>query len=127
MNKKYELGAAKKKQQLNPLLFLLGAGAGVGLWYFLKNVAKTPVVSLPAAQPSLYANLAAVATRLDELKTLYRSGRLTPEQALVAADALIPEARKFLVPEGDQVSRLVDQILKFETEIKEYIQTQQMA
>lgn len=114
------MGKFTKKKPLNPLLFLVGAGVGVGVWYLLKNIATAPGAT--AAFP--YANLAAVAARLDELKTLYRSGRLTPEQALEVSSILVGEARKFVVPEGGKVNQVVDDILSFETEIQDFIKLQ---
>lgn len=124
MKREYGIGAAKKKKgQLQPMSFLLGAGVGVGVWYLLKMFAKQPVGgALPAA--SEYANTDAVASRLDELKTLYRSGRLTPAQALGATDVLIAEARKFVIPEAEKVAEVVSSIQSFQSDIRQFSSSQ---
>lgn len=121
MKRGYDLGAFKKKEKLEPLPFMIGAVAGVGLWYLLKTFVKEPV-SVPIGLPSQYANLDAVAVRLDELKTLYRSGRLTPEQAISATSDLITEARKFRADQ-EKMTGVVNSIASFQTEIREFMGT----
>lgn len=129
------LGKTQKATGLNPWWFLLGAGVGAGAWYLLKNTVAVPgsvvtsnvgqTIAAPmptVASPSRYVNLQAVAVRLDELKTLYRSGRLTPQQAIAECEALIAVANGFRSQEGERANEVVTSILAFEAEIQDFIQ-----
>lgn len=132
------LGRVEKATGLNPWWFLIGAGVGVGAWYLLKNTVALPgstpsaptstagqTVAAPmpkTVSPSKYQNLQAVAIRLDELKTLYRSGRLTPEQAIAECEVLIAVANGFRSQDAERANEVVMSILAFEAEIQDFIQ-----
>lgn len=126
------LGQADQGSGLNPWWFVIGAGAGVGLWYLLKNATagkasagpgQTVAAPMPSlTPPSRYGNLQAVAVRLDQIKTLYRSGQLTPQQAIAESEGLITAANSFSLQEGERVNEVVAAILAFEAEVEDFIQ-----
>lgn len=125
-----KLGQQQEKGGINPLWFVLGAGAGVGLWYLLKDLGRKPdstvdtiAAPMPAlTPPSRYGNLQAVAVRLDQLKTLYRSGQVSPEQAIAEADTLIAAANSFSLQEGERVGEVLVPIMDFKAQIEDFIQ-----
>lgn len=122
------LGQAEGSTGLNPWWFVAGGAAGVGLWYLLKNAVadgpgQTVAAPMPTiASPSRYVNLQSVALRLDQVKTLYRSGQLTPIQAIAESEGLITAANSFSLQEGERVSEVVAAILAFEAEVEDFIQ-----
>lgn len=124
------LGASKDEKGINPMWFVLGGAAGVGLWYLLKNAGgktggpgQTVAAPMPAiASPSRFADLQSVALRLDQVKTLYRSGYLSPEQAYAESEGLIAAANSFLSEEGERVSEVIAAILSFEVQIEDYME-----
>jgi hypothetical protein len=126
------LGQQEEKRGINPLWFVLGAGAGVGLWYLLKDLGRKPdstVDTVAAPMPSLtppsrYGNLQAVAVRLDQLKTLYRSGQVNPQQAIAEIDSLISAAYGFSSEEGERVNEVVGPLMDFKAQIEDFIQFQ---
>lgn len=121
----------QKNSGFSPLWFVLGAGAGVGLWYLLTSMGpkepirgQTVAAPLPSlTPPSRYGNLEAIAVRLDQLKTLYRSGRINPQQALAEAEGLITAANSFS-QEGERVNEIIVPILAFKAEIEDLIEFQ---
>lgn len=126
-----KLGQQGEKGGINPLWFVLGAGAGVGLWYLIKSMGakdqvgpgQTVAAPMPAVTPpSRYGNLQAIAVRLDQVKTLYRSGQLSPEQALAEAENLITAANSFSLQEGERVNEVIFPILQFKAEVEDFIQ-----
>lgn len=124
-----KLGQQTEPGKINPLWFVVGAGAGVGLWYLVSQLGKKPDSTVdtvaapmpPLTPPSRYGNLQAVAVRLDQLKTIYRSGQVSPEQALAEAESLITAANNFH-SEGERVGEVVMPILDFKAEIEDFIQ-----
>jgi hypothetical protein len=102
----------------------------VGLWYLIKNAAageqgpgQTVAAPMPPlTPPSRYGNLQAVAVRLDQVKTLYRSGQLTPQQAIAESEGLITAANGFSLQEGERVSEVVAAILSFVAEVEGFIE-----
>lgn len=122
------LGARGDDEGIIPIWFVLGGAAGVGIWYLFKNMGTPggPGVTVAApmptiAPPSRFANLQSIALRLDQLKTLYRSGYLSPEQAIAESEGLIGAANSFSLQEGERVNEIVPSILAFEVEVEDYI------
>lgn len=126
-----KLGQQQEKSGINPLWFVLGAGAGVGLWYLLKDLGRKPDSTVdtvaapmpPLTPPSRYGNLQAIAVRLDQLKTLYRSGQVSSEQAIAEIDSLITAAYGF-PQEGERVNEVVGPLMDFKAQIEDFIQFQ---
>lgn len=123
------LGQIEAATGLNPWWFVIGAGAGIGLYYLLKDgtAAKGPGQTVaapmpPLTPPSRYGNLQAVAVRLDQIKTLYRSDKLKPQQAIAESEGLIAAANSFSLQEGERVSEVVAAVLAFEAEVEDFIQ-----
>jgi hypothetical protein len=127
-----KLGQRNEKRGINPLWFALGAGAGVGLWYLLKDLGRKPDSTVdtiaapmpPLTPPSRYGNLQAIAVRLDQLKTLYRSGQVSSEQAIAEIDSLISAAYGFSSEEGERVNEVVGPLMDFKAQIEDFIQFQ---
>lgn len=125
-----ELGQKQGKAGVNPVWFLLGAGTGVGLWFLLKDLVRkapdstvdTVAAPMPAlTPPSRYGNLQAVAVRLDQLKTLYRSGQVNPQQALAEVDSLMAAANTFS-QEGARFNEVMTPLVDFKAQILDFIQ-----
>ena len=113
--------------------WVIGIASGVGLWFLLRPKPKTkadmPGVTQAApmptvASPARFADLTSVALRLDQVKTLYRSGRFSPEQALAEAGGLAAAANSFSLSEGEVASEVYAKITAFENEVTDYIQMQ---
>jgi hypothetical protein len=111
---------------------LLGAGAGLGLWWLLRPKSTVPpagttqVLPVPSNQPPVaFANLGAVSSRFDDLRDIYHMGRLTPQQALAQVDALSDavwelDRRGVGDPQGAQ--ELLDRLESFRAEIVDFIE-----
>lgn len=130
--RKGRMGQAGADGSFNPLWFLLGGVAGIGIWQLIKGAVTgapggpgvTEAAPLPpVASPSRYANLDSVALRLDQVKTLYRSGQMSPEQALAETEALTSAAYNFSVQEGERVNEVVAPIMAFQDQVREYVRT----
>lgn len=127
------LGQINKATGMNPLWFLAGSIAGVGLWYLLKE-AGTPaskpstagqesiMAPPPIAAPSAYANIAAVAQRLNDVETQYHMGHFTPEQVLVELDNLTTAAKTFTVYDSARVSQVLADIAYLRDKVNDFIQ-----
>ena len=108
----------------------LGIASGVGLWFALKPETKrgpgvTKADEMPkVASPSRFANLDSVALRLDQVRTLYRSGRLTPIQTLAETEGLLTAANSFTTAEGEMASEVYGRISLFQAEVQDYIDMQ---
>lgn len=123
------LGEKKETPGFNPLWFLAGGVVGAGLWMLFSKatapVGQTQAALLPTvAPPSRFANLESVAIRLDQVKTLYRSGRLSPEQALAELEGLSAAANSFSAARGEAVSDVIAAIETLKDEIRNYIELQ---
>jgi hypothetical protein len=125
-----ELGQQQEKSRINPVWFLVGAGAGVGLWFLLKSAVRGVPDSTvdtvaapmpPLTPPARYGNLQAVAIRLDQLKTLYRSGQVNPQQALAEVNSLIAAANSFS-QEGARFNEVMEPLTDFKAQILDFIQ-----
>lgn len=122
----------KDDDKIDPVWFLGGIAAGIGGWFLYKHVltSRTPVGETVAAPmpgmvpPGSFPSLAAVAARLDDVKTLYRSGRLTPEQALAELGRLESAAGGFSLAEGERVDDVRALIYAFRAQIEEFVQSQ---
>ena len=77
----------------------------------------------PLTPPSRYGNLQAIAVRLDQLKTLYRSGQVNPQQVIAEIDSLISAAYNF-PDEGERVNEVVGPLMDFKAQIEDFIQFQ---
>lgn len=118
----------KTDEKMSPGWFLGGLAAGVGAWFLYKGLMtrRSPVGGTVAAPmpgmvpPGSYPSLDAVAVRLDELKTLYRSGRLTPDQAGSELDRLAAAANGFSLAEGERVNEVLAAIDAFRAQIEDY-------
>lgn len=127
------LGQTEGRGGIDPLWFVLGGIAGIGIWQLIRGSVmaapagpgRTQAAPLPQVAPSSrYASLDSVALRLDQVKTLYRSGQMSPEQALAETEALTSAAYNFSLQEGERVSEVVAPILAFQDQVREYIRTQ---
>lgn len=127
------LGQIQKATGMNPWWFLAGSVAGVGLWYVLKDaVASAPQPSRagqesvlpppPIAAPSGYANIDAVAQRLNDVETQYHMGHFTPEQVLMELDNLVTAAKTFTVYDSARVSQVLRDIADFRDKVNDFIQ-----
>lgn len=118
-------------------IFVLG-GLGLGAYYLLfrpkpappartstpgQTVAKEPASTLAPA-PSSFKTLAEVQKRFDEVRELYRMGRLAPEeaqeQALELFDVATDMASAGTAPTGEALA-LGEQISVFLEGIEEYL------
>lgn len=122
------------KQTTNDWIsWALGIASGVGLWFVLRPAVKkgpgvTKAGEMPViASPARFANLDSVALRLDQVKTLYRSGRLTPVQAVAEAEGLMTAANSFSTVEGERASEVYGRISLFQAEVQDYLQMQSPA
>lgn len=114
-----------EKNDFNPIPILLIGGGVVALFALLSRRRETPPIvpegsrtvpgPLPVIlPPSTYANLAEVRTRLDEVTTLFRAGRLSAEQTIQEAQGLefavldMVAAGTVPVPEAQDVTRRID-------------------
>jgi hypothetical protein len=110
------------------LSWALGLAGGVGLWYLLRpSPAKSgpgmtyPMALPPTASPARFANLASVEIRLDQVKTLYRGGYLTPVQALSEVKGLAAAANSFTTSDGERASEVYAKAISFQAEIEDYM------
>ena len=108
----------------------LGIASGVGLWFAFNPALKrrpgvTKAAEMPViASPSRFANLDSVELRLDQVRTLYRSGRLTPIQTLSETEGLLTAANSFSTAEGERASEVYGRISLFQAEVQDYIDMQ---
>jgi len=127
------LGQIQKATGMNPWWFLAGSVAGVGLWYILKDAAaatlppstagqESVLPPPPIATPSAYANIAAVAQRLNDVETQYHMGHFTPEQVLAELDNLTAAAKTFTVYDTARVSQILADIANLRDKVNDFIQ-----
>lgn len=88
------LGRTEKEDATTGTLVYIGMALGAGVaGYLVPKPGRTEAAAMPSvAPPPEFANLAAVATRFDEVKTLYRSGRLDFQTTRDQVAALIDVA-----------------------------------
>lgn len=119
----------EKKTLESAVGFLVGAGVGIGaylIFFGRKANAAAPAPGMtvaapmpPIASPARYADLASVASRLDQLKTLFRSDRMTPEQTITELDGLAAAANAFKDQPGAQ--DVLANISDFKAQIEDYV------
>jgi hypothetical protein len=124
------LGQIEKATGMNPWWFLAGSVVGVSLWYVFQNsnsvltpAGKESVMAPPPiAAPSAYANIAAVAQRLNDVETQYHMGHFTPEQVLTELDSLTTTAKTFTVYDSARVSQVLTDISSLRDKVNDFIQ-----
>lgn len=111
------------------LPWILGIASGIGLWFLLRPKPKLIPVGVtqaapmpPIASPARFANLESIAIRLDQVKTLYRSGAMTPEQALAEAGGLAAAANAFSSSYGEAASVVYGDVTAFQSQVLDFIQ-----
>lgn len=123
---------AEKKSKGAGWLVLLGGAAAAGLYFLLKPAAKIPGRTEAAPLPKIEAPLAfqtlgAVATRFDDVLTLYRTGRLAPAQAIREADALVSAVQALRargIGEPMSAAQLLSRIGSFVEDAQAYAKSQ---
>jgi hypothetical protein len=122
------MGAPKVSADNTFLWIFFGGVAGLGLWLLLKPKAKpgeTQAADMPEGLPSEFQSVGAVATALDDLKTLYRSGRLNPEQALGEISRLsgtLTSLQQQGVGDSASAQEVFRQLANLEADVREFMQ-----
>lgn len=126
------LGQIEKATGMNPWWFLIGAAAGVGAYYVFRQAAAAQVAIPPGQEsimappplqaPAAYANIEAVAKRLNDVETQYHMGHFTPEQVLTELDSLTTAAKTFTVYDSARVSQILTDISNLRDKVNDFIQ-----
>ncbi len=104
-------------------------GAVFALYMLFKpEPGTTQAADMPSAEgPTSFGNLGAVASRFDEVKTLYRAGRFTPQQTLDEVDRLTGQVAALrsagVAPAGD-ADRLLTTMGEFANDVVEFMEIQ---
>lgn len=129
--KDYGIGQRRKQEGPGSFLwFALGGAAGIGLYFLLRPRAAsakgmTEVMPVPpTGAPSSYGSLKDVDKRFAEVRDLYHTARLTPEQAIAQIDELTRSAQSFASQDPGESNRIVADLTDFRAQIVDFMQFQ---
>ncbi len=111
---------------------LVGGAVGWGLYMLLKPKptpepapgATRAAPPAPIAPPSRYADLVSVDARFGQVRELYTTGRLGPEQAIMELDGLVAAANTFgtkSAADALEANALIERIAAFRRGVEDYI------